>query len=244
MHVIKKFAAAAIAVVAAISPAAVSAQGSAGEISVRVLCFEYRNDITSVVAAGDRGGSIPIPLYTSGFSEPVKAKFVGGKAALYTEEAAADGKMELKLVAEGKLAEGTRQAFLLIPTDAATGAVYRIVAFPDGEDVFPMGATRVLNLAPFPIRLNLAGSDMDPIKPGGIGMYPMVKKTDDWNMYTARIKFGVAEGQWVDVSTQSWKSSDRKRDWVITRFDAATKQPVVRLYQDIPPWRQVALPTP
>ncbi len=133
---------------------------------------------------------------------------------------------------------------MLIPTDAKTGPIYRIVAFEDGEEAFPMGATRVINLAPFPIRLNLAGADMDPIKPGGIGMYPMVKQVDDWNMYTAKIQFGVAEGHRVDVATQSWKASTGKRDWVISRFDPATKQPVVRQYQDIPPWRKTVLPVP
>lgn len=144
----------------------------------------------------------------------------------------------------GRKTGDAHQAFVLIPTDAKTGPIYRIVAFEDGEEAFPMGATRVINLAPFPIRLNLAGADMDPIKPGGIGMYPMVKQVDDWNMYTAKIQFGVAEGHRVDVATQSWKASTGKRDWVISRFDPATKQPVVRQYQDIPPWRKTVLPVP
>jgi hypothetical protein len=101
-----------------------------------------------------------------------------------------------------------------------------------------------LNLAPFPIRLNLAGRDQSVIKPGGIAVYPLVKDVDEWNMYTTRIQFGVSEGQWVDVATQSWKSSQRKRDWVIVRFDPATKQPAIRQYQDIPPWRRTVLPLP
>ena len=146
------------------------------------------------------------------------------------------------LVADGALGRGERQAFVLIPTDEKTGPIYRVVAFDDSEASFPMGATRVINLAPFPIRLNLAGADMPPIKPGGIGMYPMIKKVDEWNMYTARIDFEVKQDQWVAVATQSWKASERKRDWVITRFDAVAKQPAIRLYQDIPPGRAEKLP--
>lgn len=223
----------------------VSAQGAEGaEISFRVLCFEHREKVTSVLASGDGGKTIEIPLYTSDFSEVFKASFKGGKASLFVEESTADGKKQHKLVAEGKLAKSARQAFVLIPTDSKTGPIYRIVAFEDGEETFPMGATRVINLAPFPIRLNLAGTDMPPIKPGGLGMYPEVKKVDDWNMYTARIQFGVAADQWVDVATQSWKASKRKRDWVIARFDAATKQPAIRQYQDVPPWRKTVLSAP
>lgn len=219
-----------------------SQDASGTEISFRVLCFEHRENVTTVLAPGDPAVKNEVPLYTSDFSDPIKAKFVGGKAAFYVEEVQANGKPGRKLVAEGNLAKSARQAFVLIPTDDKTGPIYRIVAFEDGEETFPMGATRVINLAGFPIRLNLAGADMEPIKPGGIGTYPMVKKVDEWNMYSARIDFGVAEGQWVAVATQSWKASERKRDWVITRFDAATKQPAIRLYQDIPPWRNQQLP--
>lgn len=220
------------------------AQGTPGtEVSFRVLCFEHRDNVTSVLAPGDDAAKIEVPLYTNEFSDPLKARFTGGKAAFYVEEKLPDGKIGRKLVAEGSLGKGTRQAFVLIPTDQKTGAIYRIVAFDDAEESFPMGATRVINLAPFPIRLNLAGADMEAIKPGGIGVYPMVKKVDEWNMYTARIDFEVQEGQWVGVSTQSWKASERKRDWVVTRYDQATRQPAIRLYQDVPPWRKQQLPT-
>ncbi len=221
-----------------------NAQQSDTEISFRVLCFEQRDEITSVLAPAADGAKIEVPLYTSDFSQIIKARFTGGKATFYIEEKGADGSPKLKLVADGALAKGLRQAFVLIPTDAKTGPVYRVVAFEDGEDSFPMGSTRVINLAPFPIRLNLAGQDMPPIKPGGVGTYPQVKKVDDWNMFTAKFQFGVTADRWVDVSTQSWKSSDRKRDWVITRFNKETKQPAIRLYQDIPPWRRTELVKP
>jgi hypothetical protein len=220
-----------------------SAQNVPGtEVSFRVLCFEHRDNVTTVLAPGDDAAKIEVPLFTNEFSDPLKARFSGGKAAFYVEEKLPDGKIGRKLVAEGSLGKGPRQAFVLIPTEQKTGAIYRIVAFDDAEESFPMGATRVINLAPFPIRLNLAGADMEAIKPGGIGVYPMVKKVDEWNMYTARIDFEVKEGQWVGVSTQSWKASERKRDWVVTRFDQNTKQPAIRLYQDIPPWRKQQLP--
>lgn len=220
-----------------------SAQESSGtEVSFRVLCFEHRDNVTSVFAPGNDAAKIEVPLYTNDFSDPLKARFLAGKATFYIEEKLPDGKIGRKLVAEGNLGKGTKQAFVLIPTDQKSGPIYRVVAFDDSEESFPMGATRVINLAPFPIRLNLAGADMESIKPGGIGVYPIVKKVDEWNMYTARIDFEVKEGQWVGVATQSWKASDRKRDWVVTRYDQETRQPAIRLYQDVPPWRKQQLP--
>ncbi|MCB1132462.1 MAG: hypothetical protein KDN05_15150 [Verrucomicrobiae bacterium] len=150
----------------------------------------------------------------------------------------------MKLVAEGKLASGAKQAFVLIPTDDESGPLYRVVAFDDSEKAFPMGATRVINLAPFAIRLKLAGVDIPPIKPGGVASYPLVKKVDEWNMYSARIEFEVAKDQWVAVANQSWKASDRKRDWVITRFNLENRQPAIKLYRDVPPWRVEELAKP
>ncbi len=225
-----------------VSNAAALAQNGGTEVTFRILCFEHRNDITSVLAPGNDAQRIEVPLYTNEFSDQMKARFIGGKASFYIEETGADGKPARKVVAEGKLAAGNRQAFVLIPTDGEKGPTYRVVAFDDREESFPMGATRVINLAPFPIRLNLAGADMEPIKPGGLGLFPMVRKVDEWNMYSARIDFEVQPEQWVAVATQSWKSSDGKRDWVVTRFDQATRQPAIRLYQDIPPWRKKVLP--
>jgi hypothetical protein len=227
-----------------ISPCLAAQEASSTEISFRVLCVDHRDNVSSAFATGEGGNKVEVPLYTSDFSSIIKAKFVNGQASLFVEESMPDGKIQRKIVADGKLATGVRQAFLLIPTSSSIGPIYRIVAFEDGEETFPMGATRVINLAPFPIRLNLAGTDMPPVKPGGVSMIPQVVKVDEWNMYTTRIQFGVSADQWVDVATQSWKASNRKRDWVIARFDVTSKQPSIRQYQDVPPWRKMGLAAP
>lgn len=219
-----------------------AAQAAGTDVSFRVLCFEHRDNITSAFASVDETNRVEVPFYTSDFSEPLKARFTGGKARFFVEETAPDGKKIPKVIAEGNLVNAPRQAFVLIPTDAKTGPAYRIVAFDDSVQSFPMGSTRVINLAPFAIRLNLAGTDIPPIKPGGVSVFPLVKKVDEWNMYTSRIDFEVTEGKWVAVANQSWKASDRKRDWVITRFDTASRQPAIRLYQDVPPERKQELP--
>ena len=217
------------------------------EVIFRVLCFEHVGGLTSAYAqaAGKEGGKVEVPLFTSEFSGEFKGLFAGGKASLFTEEPGPDGKPARKVVAQGPLANAPRQAFILVPATApAAGLVYQIVAWDDRESAFPMGGTRVVNFAPFPVRLHLAGADLPPIPPGGSRVYPQVKTVDEWNMYSVRIDFATAADTWVPVATQSWKASPRKRDWVITRFNPANRQPVIRLYQDVPPWRLPKLPAP
>lgn len=212
-------------------------------VTFRAMCYQHMGEITevSLPAPGGEGKTL-IPLPTSGFTPDIKASFTGGVVRFTVDKAnPASGKTEPKVVAEGKLASGDRQMFLLLPSPDKE-VVYRVHAMNDDEKSFPMGATRVMNLAALKIRLNLAGADLPPIPPGDVVVYPPVKKVDEWGMYTARIDFDNGKGGWVPVATQSWKTSERKRDLVITMLDPKTRQPSIRLYQDIPPWRQEVLP--
>jgi hypothetical protein len=220
-----------------------AAAQDARTVTFRAMCFQYMDEIDTVnLPAPGGAGKVEIPLPTSGFTPDFKAAFSDGLARFFVNRTnPATGKEEPKLIAEGKLASGERQVFLLLPSpDKAL--VYRVHAMNDDEKSFPMGATRVMNLAPLKIRLNLAGADLPPIPAGDIVIYPPVKKADEWGMYTARIDFDNGKGGWIPVATQSWKTSDRKRDLVITMLDPKTRQPAIRLYQDIPPWRQEVLP--
>lgn len=216
------------------------AQNEGVKVVFRLLCFEQRDGIDAlwVTQPGADAGNKEVVLFTGGFSEEHEGVFAAGKAELFVEETRPDGTKSRKVLASGKLADSPRQAFLLIPTGEKSGPIYRILCFDDRESAFPMGATRLINLATFPVRLAIAEKELPPIEPGGMQIYPMVKTVDEWNMFKARIDFGVKADQWVPVSTQSWKASDQKRDWVVTSFSAETRQPVVRLYKDIPPWRK------
>ena len=226
-----------------------AAQQDARTVKFRVICYEHAREVVKGFVTGANGDKQEVEFLTGGFGPQLTGKFAGGKVRFYEEKPGSDGKQVRTVVGEGNLTESAVQMFLLLPETKPNSPTYRILAFDDLETSFPMGSTRVINLAPFPIRLNLAGADLEPIKSGGMKVYPQVKAVDEWNMYTARIDFGVAAGQWVPVATQSWKASDRKRDWVITHIDPASQSPAIRLYQDIPPWRETVLqpgsaPTP
>lgn len=211
------------------------------EVSFRTLCTESREQVVSVVPPKGNSRKVVVPLYVGSFSELITAKFAGRKAAFYGDGKQVKGKAGRKLMAEGPLASGSRQAFIVVPAGEAADTIYRIHAFDDSDGVFSMGSTRVLNLTPFPLRLNVAGTEREPIEPEGSGMYPLCEEVDDWNMYKVGIDLKIDGNQWQTIATQSWKASDRKRDWVIISYDAASKQPAIRIYQDIPPWLAVDL---
>ncbi len=217
------------------------AQEDARAVKFRVLCFEHVKETLKGFVMGGGGEKLEVDFYTGGFGPQVTGRFAGGKVRFYNEKAGPDGKPVRTVVGEGNLGDSPVQVFFLLPENKPNAPTYRVLAFDDQETSFPMGATRVINLAPFQVRLNLAGSDLAPIKAGGMAVYPQVKVVDEWNMFTAKIDF-FAKEQWVSVATQSWKASDRKRDWVITQMDPATNSPAIRLYQDIPPWREEVLP--
>ena len=233
---------ASICAVLGVSVASLLAQDDARLVKFRLLCYEHARDTFKALVVGPEGGKQEVEFFTGGFSPQIVGKFTGGKVRFFTEKTGPDGKLVTTIVAEGNLNPSAEQLFLLVPEAREKSAAYKILTFDDLEASFPMGATRVINLASFPIRLNLAGTDMPPVKPGGVQIYPQVKVVDEWNMYPARIDFGLVAAQWVAVATQSWKASERKRDWVITHVDPATHEPIVRLYQDIPPGREDKLP--
>ncbi|BCU75733.1 hypothetical protein llg_04480 [Luteolibacter sp. LG18] len=229
----------------ALFPFIAAAQNPGTNVSFRVLCFDHNKGMTKVYVplAGGKEGKTEVPLYTNDFSDLIDTTFPGDKAFFFTEEDGPAGKPVRRVVAEAPLLKVARQAIVLLPAPAGDPMTYRALCFDDSGDSFPMGGTRVINLSPFPIRLNLAGADLPPIKPEGAQLYPQVKAVDEWNMYNARVDFFVKEA-WVAVANQSWKAVDRKRDWVITSMDPNSRQPVIRLYQDIPPWKKPNLTAP
>lgn len=218
------------------------AQDDGRAVKFRLLCYEQVRDIIKGLVVGAKGGNEEVVFYSGGFGPQISGKFTGGKVRFFTTAPGADGKPVITVVAEGDLGASAVQVFLLFPQAKDKFPVYRVLAYDDLEPSFPMGSTRVINLASIAIRLSLAGAQMPPIKPGGVQVYPQIKKADEWNMFTARIEFEVETDKWIPVSTQSWKSSARKRDWVITHVDPITRQPAIRLYQDVPPWRETVLP--
>lgn len=206
------------------------------EVSFRVICTESLAGADHMLLAKENASVVEVPLYVGNFSDLFKGRFTDQKATFYIEDKGADGKVGRKLVAEGPLAKGSRQAFIVTPSSVKGGPIYQILAFDDTEGSFKMGGTRLINMAPMAARLNVAGTLQEPVPARESAVYPICKKVDDWNMYSVTVELEIKPGEWQKIATQSWRSSDKKRDWVVVSFDAATKKPAVRQYLDIPPW--------
>lgn len=215
-------------------------QNDSRQVKFRVLCFEHVQGILKAFVPGPGDQRLEVDFYTGGFGPQTTAGFPEGKVRFYQEKTDPAGKVTLSPVAEGTLHPSPVQVFLLLPETKPGHPPYRVLAFDDREESFSMGSTRVINLAPAEIRLNLAGAVLAPVKSGGMAVYPQVKRVDEWNMYSAQVEF-LAGDQWIPVANQSWKASNRKRDWVIAQLDVQSNNPVIRLYQDVPPWREPRL---
>jgi hypothetical protein len=224
-----------------ISLSVLPAQSETRVVKFRVLCQEHVKGVLKGFVAGTTVKKQEVEFLSGGFGPQLGGKFADGKVRFYAEMPGPDGKPVPTVVGEGDLVASPMQMFFLLPQTRPNAPIYRVMAFPDEEKAFPMGATRVVNLAPMEIRLTLAGIDQPAIKAGGVAVYPQSKVVDEWNMFSARIDI-YAEKKWVPAVTQSWKASNRKRELVIFQVDLATQTPTIRMYQDIPPWRETKLP--
>jgi len=213
------------------------AQNEGGRtIKFRVVCLEHReNVLKGNVATGKSGSNLEVPFLSGNFTEQYEASFNSNTATFFVEDT--DAPNERRVVASGKLAAGNQQVFLLLPSSEKK-MPYRIFAMNDDEKSFPMGGVRLLNLCSGPIRLEIAGTTLKPVKPGKLATYPPVKAVDKWGMYQVRLDFATKSGEWIPVASPSWKGTKLKRDLVITRLDNRTKQPLISYYKDIPPWRK------
>jgi hypothetical protein len=207
------------------------------KVTFRLLCFEHREGVTSarIDVGGEPGKFQEMILLTGNFTDEYKVSFPDNIIRFHVADPARpDGR---RIVAEGPLAQGDHQLFLLLPESNGTRP-YRVYAMNDEESVFPMGGIRVLNLCPSQIRFNLAGAEMKPIEPGKIVVYPPILRFDEWGMYQVRIDLASADGDWIPVSSPSWKASKLKRDLIITMLDPVAQYPRISYYKDIPPWRK------
>lgn len=209
----------------------------ARKIAFRTLCLEHTGDIRTVVVPGKGPDeSVKLELYTD-VSKVVEGHFPGGEATFFIEKAGAAGKPVRELVGKVALGKSERQLFVFTPSTPGKDKLpYEVRAFDDDVKSFAMGSVRAINLAPVPVRFVIAGEVTPQIPPSKYAQFAHPKKVNDYNMYPAVVEFLSADGKWVKGYSVSWKSTDKRRDIVVTGVDPKFKQPSVRKYTDFPPW--------
>jgi hypothetical protein len=231
-----------LSILACLAVPTLSAQTT--KVEFRTLCLQLLPGLDNLTIAGEKAGETKqVKLFTD-VSPVVEGSFASGQAEFFAETAGADGKPVRQAVARAPLAKSERQLFLFIPTGSKDKLPYHLVCYDDDTKTFPMGHIRAINLAPGPVRFVISGAQTPEIPPGKHALFPHSKKVNDYDMYPVVIEFRGVDGTWVKGQSVNWKSTDRRREVVITMIDPKFKQPVVKLYGDVPPWLETPAATP
>jgi hypothetical protein len=228
----------------ALALSASAAFGQGRKVAFRTLCLDQVEGVTELVLPAAKAGEAgtTVPLYTSAPSEVFEATFQTNDVVFHTKGTPADKPL---VAARGTLAKSSRQIFILMPGPTGEGKPpYVMRAYDDDEATFKLGSIRAINLSPVPVRFIMAGATTPQIPPDKYAIISQATKVDEYNMYQAGVEFLSGNGSWVNGYSASWKASNRRREIVITMVDGKFKQPVVKLFSDMPQWLEKPPGTP
>jgi hypothetical protein len=221
----------------ALALSATSSFGQARKVAFRTLCLDQVKDLTELALPAAKAGeaAVSVPLYTASTSEVIEATFQTSDAILYVKGTAPD--KPPVIAAKAPLAKSDRQLFVLMPGPEGEGKpAYIMRAYDDDLTAFKLGSVRAINLAPVPVRFLISGATTPQIPADKYAVFPQSTKVDEYNMYPAAVEFLSGNGTWVKGYSASWKASDQRREIVVTLVDGKFKQPVVKIFSDVPPW--------
>ncbi len=210
------------------------------KISFRTICLDHVGQMTELSLPAGKAGeaATTVPLYTASFSQVIETVFPTNEAVFYPTGSVAAGEKPV-IAAKATLAKSNRQLFVFIPAKPEAGKpTYDVRAYDDDTDVFKLGSVRAINLAPVPVRFVVSGATTPEIPATKHAIFPQSSKVDEYNMYPVVVEFLSGTGSWVKGYSASWKFSDGRRELVVTLVDGKFKQPLVKIFSDIPPWTE------
>ena len=219
------------------------AQTNETNVTFRAVCFRHCGGLTSLhFRAQGSDGMKELALWTAEFTRPERMKIADGKAVFYVPDTTPNAKEPFKPLASVAVPDSPRLLFLFLPAAAPAADnpapanpnanPYEIRVMAADDRSYPLGQTRVLNLAPTPMRIQL-GEHEKIVAPTKGDILPKPTRLNRYDQFNVIIDFQRGE-EWMRVSNTRWKSSDRKRDLVIAFFDPATKRPMANLFEDVP----------
>lgn len=215
----------------------VSVHGQPSTIKFRTLCFEHVDEIKEVVIRTGGSVSDPVPLYTSMFSKEIQTTPENGIITFILPPSAGTAPEQQPVIASAKALPSPQQLLLFVPQPKSPGVPpYRLLVFDDSEASLPMGSTRLLNFANTPARFVIGEHSME-LNPGGITTISQALKRNATNQTPVEVSFANAQGGWTPVSSTRWLSLPNQRAIAISFVHPVSRQPLIRWYQDVPPWR-------
>ncbi|MCW1887539.1 hypothetical protein OKA04_22575 [Luteolibacter flavescens] len=208
----------------------------ARRIKFRAVCLAHAGEVKKVrlLAASQ---PVEIDLITGDFTREAEATVAGGTLRFALPDAGADGEPEV--VATVDALEGERHLLVFVP--GTTGErTYRVLAIDDSEAAFPMGSSRLINLAPAKVRFTI-GENSRELASGGTGDLPLPKKLNSMNQCPVQAAIAEPGGEWRVFSSTRWHATLQERSLVITFIDPSRGRPAFRRWADVPPWRRPKL---
>lgn len=221
------------------------------EVSLRTLCLEPVPGLTELWLTGSGGKSVMVPIYENSLSAVIAAKIEGDRLEFFGSDPRKD---RSEPVATVRLSDSARQMLLFLPRDeapedaeAAEGESsaqdegddrdgYVVRAFDDEVEGFSLGRIRLINAAPIDIRFTMAGELQETIPSDGNLLVTQPEGANDYGMYPVVMEYLQDEDTWSRGYAASWRTSDRRREIVVTTIDARFGQPIVKVFSDIPSW--------
>jgi len=208
-------------------------------IEARTLFFQRSGDASDIyIQAPKNAYKISMPVES--FSETFKCVLPNGSAVFYKEEGQnPDGTPKKVVLARTQVPSSFKKVlFYFIPITATEkkkqgNLLYRVIALDDGLKKFPMGHTRLLNLSSTPAAFFI-GEHRRKLAAGKFARVPEVKKRDKWNMASIVCKLKTVKGRWRTISEFQARFSKRKRMFIVSYINPKTKQPLLKIYKDIP----------
>lgn len=208
------------------------------KVEFRTLCLEQIEGLEKVVipAGKDTAKNQEVILYVD-VSPILKGVFTTNEAVFYTIKPGPDGKPLRVAVGKATMGRSKQQLFLFIPSGGGEGKLpYRVIAYDDDLKSFPLGNIRAINLAPVPVRFVLSEVTIPAILPDEFTRFSHPKTLDEYRMYPVSVEFQTPGDKWVKGQSTNWKADDHRREIVITLEDSKSKQRLVKMFSDFPPW--------
>lgn len=215
------------------------AHGQGKKFSFRTLCFSYVDKVSKVYLPDAKSGEmLEVPLYTEVYSLPLEGDSKDSKATFFLTEEASTSEKKTPSLTPVKLPDSSKLLFLFLPNPGKTGQPYRVMAMADDTASFPLGSVKILNLTPAELRFDLgefSGAKGIRVSPGKTAVTTAAKKVNHLNHYDAKVLYQLKPGEFSPFYNSRWRSIGEKRDLVIVYLDPTSKQPVVAIYEDVPP---------
>ncbi len=196
-------------------PSANAEQGTKTAISV--FCPIYVDGLKTVFVKGGADTYQSLGLSSANVVEAEGAMVEDGRISFHGP-AAADGVQPL--VASVDIAGMERPLVVLVPSDEASELPFKSRAVDGSLEKFPLGSFKMVNLSPYPVRINV-GSRMIEIAVGAESVFsPTVAAGES---VAVTIDYNPGNG-WQLMSSARWASRKDRRSLVCFEFDKLGKR--------------------